>query len=83
MILHNSNLFCDVYINKWTKSKTNSPPFIDSNLFWYLFLSESKSYFITSSASSIIIISILSLFECNTRSSSLSMKEIKLIATLS
>ena len=42
--------------------------------------SEVKSSFITSSASSLIMISILSRFECITRSSSLSMEEIKLFA---
>ena len=44
------------------------------------FLSESKSSFITSSVSSFIMISMLSLFECITRSSSLSKEEIKLFA---
>ena len=48
--------------------------FIDSKLFCYLILSESKSSFITSSASSLIMISMLSLFECITCSSSLSME---------
>ena len=52
--------------------------FIDSKLFSYLFLSESKSYFITSSASSLITISILLLFECIPRPSSLSTEEIEL-----
>ena len=56
----------------------NSRPFIDSKLFWYIFLSESKSSFITSSASLLIMISILSPFECIIHSSSLSMEEIKL-----
>ena len=36
-----------LYYNKWTWSNTNSLPFIDSKLFWYLFLRESKSYSIT------------------------------------
>ena len=44
------------------------------------FLSESKISFITSSASSLIMISMLSLFECITHSSSLSTEEIKLFA---
>ena len=56
--------------------KTNSLPFTYSILFSYLFLSESKS----SSALSFIMISMLSIFECITRSSSLSMKKLKLIA---
>ena len=55
--------------------------FIDSsNLFWYMFLSDSKSPFITSSNWSFILISMLSLFECLSCSSSLSsLEEIKLI----
>ena len=60
--------------------KTNSLPFTYSILFSYLFLSESKSSFITLPALSFIMISMLSIFECITRSSSLSMKKIKLIA---
>ena len=44
------------------------------------FLRESKNSFVTSFASSLIMISMLSLFECITRSSSLSMEEIKLSA---
>ena len=46
----------------------------------YVYLKDSKSYVMTSSASSLIIISILSLFECITYFSSLSMEEIKLFA---
>ena len=55
--------------------------FIDSsNLFWYMFLSDSKSSFITSSNWSFILISMLSLFECLSCSSSLSsLEKIKLI----
>ena len=45
-------------------------------MFWYLFLSESKSPFITSSASSLIMISMSSLSECITRSSSLSIEHL-------
>ena len=56
------------------KIERKSLPFIDSNLFRYLFLSESKNL----SASSLIMVSMLSLFECVTRSSSLSKEEIKL-----
>ena len=40
----------------------NYLPSIDSKLLWYLFSSESKTYFITSSASSSTMISMLSLF---------------------
>ena len=58
--------------------KTNWLPFTDSTLFYILFLSESKSSFINSSASLLIMISMLSLFESITRSSPLSMEEIKL-----
>ena len=43
---------------------TNSLPFINSKLFWYLFLCESKSYFITSSTLSLIVVSMSSLTEC-------------------
>ena len=53
--------------------------FTDFKSFWYLFSSESKN-FITSSTSSLIMISMLSLFECTTCSSSLPMEEIKLFA---
>ena len=60
--------------------KTNSLPSIFSKLFWYHFLSDLKIFFITSFASSLIIISMLFLFECITRSSSLSsLEEIILI----
>ena len=45
------------------------------NLFWYLFLSESRSSFINSFPSSLVMIHILSLFESITRSSSLSIKK--------
>ena len=47
-------------------------------IFWYLFFSKWKSFVITSSASSLIMISILSLFECITCCSLLSMEKIKL-----
>ena len=60
--------------------KDKLPPFIDSKLFCYLFLSESKSSSITSSALSLIMVSISSLFECITCSSSLSMDERKFFA---
>ena len=67
-----------LWYNKRTSSKTNSLPFINSKLFSYLFLGESKSFF--SSTSSLIIISMLSLFECIARSWSLSMEKVKLFA---
>ena len=50
------------------------------NIIEDIFLSESKKSFITSSASSLIMISVLPLFECITHSSSLSMEEMKLFA---
>ena len=73
MIQHSSDLFYDIYntINEHSK------------LFWYHFLSELKSSFITASASSLIMFSLLSLFECIKRASSLFMEEIKLIAVVS
>ena len=56
-------------------------PFIDvSNPILYLERSDWKSSSITSSALSLITISILSPFECITCSSSLSLEGIKLIA---
>ena len=60
--------------------KTKSLPLINYKLFWYLFLRDSESLSINSSASSLIMISMLSLFECITSSSSLSIEEIKLFA---
>ena len=56
--------------------------FIDYKLFWYLFLAGSKSHFRTSSASSLIVVSMLSLFKCISRTSSLSMEEIKLFVSV-
>ena len=55
----------------------------DSKLLWYLILNESKSFFVTSSASSFIMIFMLSLFKCIICSSSLSMEETRLIAIAS
>ena len=52
----------------------------DSELFYEIYNIIKKSCFITSSASSLIMISILSLFERITCFSSLSMEEIKLFA---
>ena len=62
------------------QSRKNSLPFIDSIWFWYLFLSQWKNTSILSSASSLIMTSMLLLLECITRSSSLSMEQIKLFA---
>ena len=76
MIHHDSYLFYDIY-NTITKHNQRQTRYL-SKLFWYLFFSESKRSFTTSSASSFIMISMLSLFEWITRSSSLSMEEIKL-----
>ena len=50
---------------------------------WYLLLSESKNFLIASSASSFIMVSMLSLFECIICCWSLSNGEIKLIAIFS
>ena len=58
----------------------HSLPFIDPKLFLYLFLREPKSYYTTSSASPLIMIFMLSIFERITRSSSLPMEEVKLLA---
>ena len=81
MIQHDSDLIQDIYdtINDYDK-RQNSVHFIDSKLFCYLFLSESKIYFITSSCSSLIMISMLSPFKCITRSASSSMEKVKLLA---
>ena len=66
-----------------TIKKKNSLPFIGFKLFWYLFLNKSKSFVITLFVSSLIMVSMLSLFESSTRSSSLSIEGIKLIAIIS
>ena len=52
---------------------------IFSNPIWYFLITESKYSSITSSVLSLIMISVLSLFECIKRSSSLSLEERKLI----
>ena len=46
-----------LWYNKWTKSKTDLLPFKDSKLFWYLLKLIIYFYFITPSASSLIMIS--------------------------
>ena len=55
---------------------------IHHKLFWYLFLNESKTYFINSCAPLLIMIFMLSFSECITGSSSLSMEELKLFAVV-
>ena len=61
--------------------KTNLLLFIDSSkLFWYLFWGDLKNSSIKSSALSLTIISMLSLFECVRHSSSLPLEELKLFA---
>ena len=73
MIHDNLDLFYDIY-NTITEHNRRQNHYLSS------ILSESKGFFIASSASSLIMISMLSLSECITRSSSLlSLEEIKLI----
>ena len=80
MIHHNSNLFYDIY-NTITEHNQRQTHYLSSTL--NLFLRESKSSFITLSASSLIMISMLSLCQCITgSSSSSSMEEIKLCTTV-
>ena len=80
MIHHNSNLFYDIY-NTITEHNQRQTYYLSSTL--NLFLRESKSSFITLSASSLIMISMLSLCQCITgSSSSSSMEEIKLCTTV-
>ena len=79
MIHHNSNLFYDIY-NTITEHNQRQTHYLSSTL--NLFLRESKSSFITLSASSLIMISMLSLCQCITGSSSSSVEEIKLCTTV-
>ena len=51
-------------------------------MFFYLEGSDCESSFIKSSALSLIMISMLSLFECITRSASLSLEDLKLFAVV-
>ena len=51
-----------------------------SKIFQYLLRKDTKSFLTTSSALSVIMISLLSLFECIMHSSSLSLEQIKLVA---
>ena len=61
MIYHDIDLFYDMY----NKISVHNPRQIDYVLLVQkIFLSKSKSSFLTSSASSLILISMLSLFEC-------------------
>ena len=72
MIHHNLDLSYDI----WTQSKIKSLPFIDvSNPIWYLERSDLKSSTIISSALNLIMISMLSLLECITHSSSVSLED--------
>ena len=77
MIHHDLNLFHDIYdtINEHNQRQTRCLFSIQIILISIFDLSESKNHFITSSTSSLIAISILSLFEWFTCSASLSMME--------
>ena len=67
--------------NKWTQSKIKSLILIYvSNPIWYLLKIDPKNISRTSFALSLILIFMLSRFECIISSSSLSLEEIKLIA---
>ena len=76
MIHYDLNLFYDIY-NTITEHNWIQTHYLSStvNCFDMHFLSESRRFFITSSASSLIMIFMLSLFEFITRSSSLSSSE--------
>ena len=73
MIRYTRDLFYDVF-NITVQEKLTT--------FLYLFLSEPKSSFKISSASSLIMISMLSLSEWITCSSSISVEEIKFLANV-
>ena len=77
MIHHNSDLFYDLYN---TINENNHHKLTTFHHFQINFLSDLKSSFITSSASSLIMISMLSLFECIICSPSSSLEQVKLIA---
>ena len=81
IIYDNLDLFYDIY-NTITQHNQRQTHYLSSILTYFdlSILSESKGSFITSCASLLIMISILSLFECITYSSSLSMEEIKFFA---
>ena len=78
IIYDNLDLFYDIY-NTITQHNQRQTHYLSSilNYFDLSTLSESKGSFITSCASLLILISILSLCECITYSSALSMEEIK------
>ena len=83
MIYTSSDLFYDICntINEQKQRQNHYLSFIDvSNSIWYLEKSVWKSSCINSLALSLIVISVLSLFECFTRSPSVSLEELKLIA---
>ena len=77
---NNLDLFYEIdnTINENNQRQTHYLLLIQNNSDIY-FLNESKSSFITSK---LVIISMLSLFECITRSSSLFMEKVKLFATV-
>ena len=83
MIHHNSDLFYDMS-NTITEHNQRQTNYLLSilNYFGYLFLSKSKISFITSSASSLIMISMLSLFQSIPHSFSFYIEEIKLFAVV-
>ena len=70
-----------LWYGKLAPSKIKSLPFSDvSNSIWYLERSSSRSYLVTSFTLSYVITFVLSLFQCITCSSSVSLEEIKLTA---
>ena len=77
MILHDFDLIYGSYngMTEYNEKKTHYLPAILN--YFIFFLSEWKSFFITLHALSLIMISMLSLFECITCSSSLSPSEEK------
>ena len=78
-IHHNSNIFYNIYhtINEHNRRQTHYLSSVFPN---HLFRSDLKSFLIILSALSLIVTSLLSLFECITCSSTSSLEEIKLIA---
>ena len=83
MIHHNSDLFYDMS-NTITEHNQRQTNYLLSilNYFGYLFLSKSKISFITSSALSLIMICMLSLFQSIPHSFSFYIEEIKLFAVV-
>ena len=81
MIHHDPDLFYETYITINEHNRRQTHYLSSIVIFFYLFLSDTKSFFVTSSASSLIMISLLSLSECIKRSwLSWSLEKIKLIA---